>query len=254
MTESSNLAPDSPEAQDNTIPQISPADSSLRLSEVFESVQGEGVSIGTPSTFLRLALCNLRCSWCDTKYTWDWVNYKYEEEVQIASRDEVLGLLRAKRSKNIVITGGEPLLQQRQLEPLLRSLAVDHTFEVETAGTLPPSAGMVELVTTWNVSPKLANSANTLKSRRRPQALTRFSELRNAYFKFVIDSEPDIQEVLSLLEEFHIPNSRVLLMPQATNVEDLRLKADWLTQCCIEHQFRLGYRLHVALWGDKRGV
>ena len=226
----------------------------LRVSEIFESVQGEGVNIGMPSTFLRLALCNLRCTWCDTKYTWDWQNYKFEEEVQFMSQQEIIDRVRAKRSKNIVVTGGEPLLQQRQLAAILRNLAADHTFEVETAGTIVPSDGLVELVKIWNVSPKLANSGNSLQSRHREHALAAFAQLENAFFKFVIESENDIQEVLSLVDEFHIANRRVLLMPEATDGPELDKKSEWLTRLCIQYQFRLGYRLHVALWGNRRGV
>jgi 7-carboxy-7-deazaguanine synthase len=233
---------------------LSPTDARLRVSEIFESVQGEGVNIGTPSIFLRLALCNLRCSWCDTKYTWDWKEYSFDDEVQIMSQQEAVALLRARGSKNIVITGGEPLLQQRQLVPVLRDLASDHTFEIETAGTIAPSSDLAELIKIWNVSPKLANSHNSLKARRRTEPLTRFTQMENAFFKFVIESENDILEVLDLVNEFHIPNTRVLLMPEATDPVELEKKSDWLVQLCIQHQFRLSYRLHVALWGNKRGV
>ncbi|MBZ5504157.1 MAG: 7-carboxy-7-deazaguanine synthase QueE [Acidobacteriia bacterium] len=233
---------------------LPPADADLRISEVFESVQGEGVNIGTPSIFLRLALCNLRCSWCDTKYTWDWEQYKFEDEVRVISQKDLLRLMRERRSRNVVITGGEPLLQQRQLVAVLRNLAPEYTFEVETAGTIVPSDDMVELIKTWNVSPKLANSGNPLQARHRTLPLTRFAQLENAFFKFVIQAENDIHEVLDLVNEFHIPAARVLLMPEATDPAVLDKKSDWLAQLCIQHQFRLGYRLHVALWGNKRGV
>lgn len=226
----------------------------LRVSEVFESVQGEGVNIGTPSTFLRLALCNLRCTWCDTKYTWDWEHYDFDNEVKIISGHEVVSWLRAKNSRNIVVTGGEPLLQQRQLVPVLRELATDHSFEVETAGTITPSDNLIELITHWNVSPKLANSGNSLVARRRAEPLGRLAQLENAFFKFVLQSEEDIEEVLDLVREFGIPSSRVFLMPEATGSAELQKKSAWIARLCIQHQFRLSYRLHVALWGSRRGV
>lgn len=233
---------------------VSPESAVLSVSEIFESVQGEGVNIGTPSTFLRLAFCNLRCSWCDTKYTWDWQTYRREDEIETMSPQAVTSLLRSQQSKNIVITGGEPLLQQRQLLPVIRDLATDHTFEVETAGTIMPSSDLAKLIQIWNVSPKLANSNNPFKARHRTEPLTRFAQMENAFFKFVIQAESDIQEVLDLVREFHIPNTRILLMPEATDPVELEKKSDWLVQQCIKHQFRLGYRLHVALWGNKRGV
>lgn len=226
----------------------------LRVSEVFESVQGEGVNIGTPSTFLRLAICNLRCTWCDTKYTWDWQHYDFDEEVKIMSGHEVISLLRANKSANVVITGGEPLLQQRQLVPILRELAADHTLEMETAGTITPSDELIQLVTTWNVSPKLANSGNSLTARRRAEPLRRLAQVENAFFKFVLQSEEDIREVLDLAKKFGIPNSRVFLMPEATDPAELQEKSAWIARLCIQHQFRLSFRLHVALWGSRRGV
>ena len=234
--------------------EVSPEADVLSVSEIFESVQGEGVNIGTPSTFLRLAFCNLRCSWCDTKYTWDWQTYRREDEVETMSPQAVTSILRSKQSKNIVITGGEPLLQQRQLLPVIRDLAADHTFEVETAGTITPSSDLIEVISIWNVSPKLANSNNAFKARHRTEPLTRFAQMENAFFKFVVQAENDIQEVLDLVNEFHIPNTRVLLMPEGTDAVELQKKSGWLAQQCIQHGFRLGYRLHVALWGNKRGV
>jgi organic radical activating enzyme len=78
--------------------------------------------------------------------------------------------------------------------------------------------------------------------------------MENAFFKFVMQAESDIQEALALISEFHIPNTRVLLMPEGTDTVELQKKSSWLVQLCIQHGFRLGYRLHVALWGNKRGV
>ncbi|HET9365417.1 MAG TPA: 7-carboxy-7-deazaguanine synthase QueE [Candidatus Angelobacter sp.] len=233
---------------------VSQADQSLKISEIFESIQGEGVNIGTPSMFLRLGLCNLSCSWCDTKYTWDWQTYRLEDEIKTMSPQAVTSLLRSRQPKNIVITGGEPLLQQRQLLPVIRELAADHTFEIETAGTITPSSDLEGLINIWNVSPKLANSNNLFKARHRAEPLARFAQMENAFFKFVIQAESDIQEVLDLVNEFHIPNTRVLLMPEGTDAVELQKKSGWLAQQCIKHGFRLGYRLHVALWGNKRGV
>ncbi|HZS26240.1 MAG TPA: 7-carboxy-7-deazaguanine synthase QueE [Candidatus Angelobacter sp.] len=257
MSESANLvnALDNERgAEEKSETGVSPEADALSVSEIFESVQGEGVNIGTPSMFLRLAFCNLRCSWCDTKYTWDWQTYRREDEVETMSSQAVISLLRSRQPKNIVITGGEPLLQQRQLLPVIRDLAADHTFEVETAGTITPSNDLEGLINIWNVSPKLANSNNSFKARHRAEPLMRFAQMENAFFKFVIQAEGDIQEVLELVNEFHIPNTRVLLMPEGIDAVELQKKSGWLAQQCIQHGFRLGYRLHVALWGNKRGV
>ncbi len=83
--------------------------------EIFYSLQGEGVTAGTPTVFLRLANCNLSCSWCDTKYTWDWQSYDPQREVMELSDDEAHERILAFECPHLVITGGEPLMQQRAL-------------------------------------------------------------------------------------------------------------------------------------------
>src|SRR5947208_3253141 len=110
----------------------------LRISEIFESIQGEGASAGTPSIFVRLATCNLRCTWCDTRYTWDWAAYHYDEEVRRIDVQSIILRLAASTASNVVITGGEPLLQQPALVELVSALPPERHVEVETNGTLSP--------------------------------------------------------------------------------------------------------------------
>ena len=208
--------------------------------------------MGTPSTFVRLALCNLRCRWCDTKYTWDWDHYNYEEEVTFMSTPQLIASIRERSAKNLVLTGGEPLFQQKQLAPILGQLKPDYTIETETAGTIAPSDELLQSVDLWNVSPKLENSANSQSRRRRPQVLRQFAAIRNSFFKFVIQEAEDLDEVLSLVRHFSISPSRVFLMPEATDRSELDRKSRWLAPLCALHQFRLSYRLQVALWGNKR--
>src|SRR5450432_3522794 len=95
----------------------------LKVSEIFESLQGEGASVGAPCVFVRLAQCNLHCAWCDTKYTWDFVRYRYEDEVREQSVAEVAQLVNDTTSRRLVLTGGEPLLQQRALKELFARVA-----------------------------------------------------------------------------------------------------------------------------------
>ena len=172
----------------------------LLVSEIFESVQGEGVSLGVPSVFLRLAHCNLRCGWCDTKYTWDWHTYDIRKEVREYSLDQTVDTLQRLRPRNLVVTGGEPLLQQTALVSLLRRLGRDWTSEVETAGTLVPDAQLTAIITRWNVSPKLGNSGNPTDKRLRPEALRAFAALPNASFKFVLAATADLAEVSDLVD------------------------------------------------------
>ena len=117
--------------------------------------------MGVPSVFLRLATCNLSCRWCDTKYTWDWQNFDYETEVVDLEESEVQAKIQAFDCSHLVITGGEPMLQQAGLAPLVKSLSEEgYTFEVETNGTIVPALEMLRYIGHWNVSPKLRTSGN----------------------------------------------------------------------------------------------
>ena len=222
--------------------------------EIFRSIQGEGVSAGTPTAFLRLAVCNLACNWCDTRYTWDWEGFDYSKEVMSLSTEEVGRRVLAFGLRHLVITGGEPLLQQKVLATLATSLRQNGFFsEVETNGTLTPHPDMVDAISQWNVSPKTANSGNARDRREVPQALEAFRELDNAYFKFVIVEQPDIDEVCRLVDRYDIPTQRVVLMPEGVTAEVLRERGAWLAEACVRHGFRFSTRLHILLWGDRRG-
>ena len=210
--------------------------------------------MGVPSVFLRLATCNLTCHWCDTKYTWDWRNFDYQTEVMELDLDAVKGRIQAFNCSHVVITGGEPLLQQAELEPLVESLADDgHTFEVETNGTIVPTTAMVRHIGQWNVSPKLRTSGNTSEERQIPQALETFAQLPEAYFKFVMTGESDVDEVCALRDQYKLSPDRVLLMPEGRTRDALEKKSPWLSEACVKHGFRFTTRLHILLWGDERG-
>ena len=222
--------------------------------EIFRSIQGEGVSAGTPTVFLRLAMCNLSCTWCDTKYTWDWQNYSYDQEVVTVSVDEVEKRVLALDCPRLVVTGGEPLMQQQELAPLALSLrGRGFLCEVETNGTLAPSADMAEAIAQWNVSPKLANSGNRPERMEVPSALEAFARLDNAYFKFVVVEPEDVEEVRRFAKRYDLPQHRVLLMPEGTSPDVLASRGEWMAQACVENGFRFSPRLHIMLWGDVRG-
>ena len=223
--------------------------------EIFHSVQGEGVSSGMPCVFLRLALCNLRCTWCDTKYTWDWRNYQYDQEVMSLAIDELERRIVAYNCPRLVLTGGEPTLQSSQAAPLLRSLKQRGFFiEVETNGTVVPDPDFAAMVDQWNVSPKLDNSGNGPERRAVRQALSYYAGQSHAYFKYVIEAPPDLAEVQSLNQQYGIPAARTQLMPQATDAAELARKSQWLSEQCKEHGFRYSSRLQVILWGASRGI
>ena len=222
--------------------------------EIFHSIQGEGISTGVPSVFLRLATCNLKCRWCDTKYTWDWSNFNYATEVVELDTSELLSKIQSFKCTHVVITGGEPLLQQAELEPLIESLAeFGFSFEIETNGTIVPSANLLRYIDQWNVSPKLRTSGNISEERLVPIALQIFARLPKAFFKFVIAAESDIDEVSSLADQYGIPSEQVLLMPEGRTADALNRKSEWISEACVKHGFRFTTRLHIILWGDERG-
>jgi len=226
----------------------------LKVSEIFESLQGEGFSSGTPCIFVRLAQCNLHCVWCDTKYTWDFERYRYEDEVQELSVTEVAQRVNAAASRRLVLTGGEPLLQQRALKEFFARLAPDIVVEVETNGTIVPEAAALTRVNQWNVSPKLANAGDPEQFRIRPEALAALRESGRAYLKLVVSSAPDFAEAEALVARLSWPNERVCLMPEAADREQLRARSLSVAEAAHARGFRFSSRLHLELWGGRRGT
>lgn len=229
-------------------------DRELRISEIFESLQGEGPSAGLPSVFLRLATCNLGCSFCDTKYTWDWTQFRYEEQV---SRQHISGTaarLTSARARRLVITGGEPLLQQKALAPLLDSLGDDWLVEVETNGTVAPSPALSSRIDQWNVSPKLANSGEPIERRIVPGALISLRDTGRAWLKWVIGTAGDAEEASEITVSLEWPRSRVLFMPLASTRSELVERAPVVTHLARDRGFATSPRLHIERWDGKRGV
>lgn len=209
--------------------------------ELFYSIQGEGTRTGCPAVFLRLAGCNLRCSWCDTKYSWS--HGLAIPETELATR--ILSF----KSPGLVITGGEPLLQLQAIETLVALLPDDLFIEVETNGTIAPSAALAQRVNQWNVSPKLSHADNTATAINK-EALAAFAATGNAFFKFVVQTEADWAGIC----ELGLPQDRIILMPCATNRTQLEKARETVVNMCLQHRVRFGDRLHIAIWGDKKGV
>ncbi len=220
--------------------------------EIFLSVQGEGRTAGTPSAFVRLATCNLACTWCDTSYTWDWGSFEYETQVMTMDIYEVLARVEALDTPNVVITGGEPLLQD--LDRLVSDLKrAGHSVEIETNGTIAPSPELVAGVTRWNVSPKIASSGNAQEKREAPDALRSFADLPNADWKFVVVDVPDVDEAARLAERYGVPTERVILMPEGADRAAIQEKSAWLTAAAADRGLGFSSRLQVLLWGAERG-
>ncbi len=235
--------------------------------EIFHTLQGEGVSMGLPSVFVRSTLCNLHCTWCDTAYTWNWegTKWNHEDDEKYSKSDyivelettEVASLVADYGCLNVVLTGGEPLLQQQAWLAIIEDLRKrdsGYRFEIETNGTQLPDEHMAAAVDQWNVSTKLSNSGNSAKQRIKNEAMQFFSESDKAWFKFVIQNEQDLAEVIELEAQFGITKERILLMPEGRDEATLQNRRLWLADLCRDQGYRFSDRLHIQLWGSKRGV
>ncbi len=229
-------------------------DTSLKVSEIFESLQGEGVSTGLPTVFVRLAQCNLHCDWCDTKYTWDFEHYNYDDEVREQNAVDVAHVVNASATRRLVLTGGEPLLQQRALAAFFASLAPDILIEVETNGTIVPTAATLARVNQWNVSPKLSNAGDPESLRLRPSVLHALRDAGSSYLKLVVRNDADCAEADALVKELAWPRDRVLFMPEANDREALRARSLPVAEAARARGFRFSPRLHLELWGGRRGT
>lgn len=222
--------------------------------EIFHSIQGEGAKVGKPAVFLRLGLCNLKCTWCDTKYTWDWTVYKTQEYLIELSSEEIEREILNYNCKYLVVTGGEPLMQQKQVIPLLMDLKNQGFFlEIETNGTILPDQRLFSIVDHWSVSPKLQNSGNSQSDREIEAVYKLFNSLNTCHFKYVMQSETDLEEVDELIQKYDISPEKVILMPEAENKADLLERSRWLVEVCKSRGYRFSMRLQVLLWENDRG-
>jgi 7-carboxy-7-deazaguanine synthase len=217
----------------------------IRVSELFHSLQGEGPSTGVPAHFLRLQGCDVGCHWCDTRYTWA-ADGGSATTVDAAFAD--LGALGA--ADLLVVTGGEPLAHPGIAALLGAALERWPRVEVETSGILPPPASHPRLY--YNHSPKLPSAtdrwAGTWAHARA------FTADPNTTFKLVIGDAPDEADALRLLAEHELPRNRTVLMPEGLTDAALRVRAIALAETCRRQNIRLSPRLHVWLWGARRGV
>lgn len=247
----------------------------LSVSEHFYSLQGEGVTTGVPAIFLRLAGCNLMCggqgterdgklhdgaTWrCDTIEVWLKGRSKTYPEL-IAEMDGSYGFLsRLREGAHLVVTGGEPLLQEKGILGFLEYLETTHhlrpIIEVETNGTCLPSEKLAERVRHWNCSPKLSNSGMAVSLRIFPEVLRWFDAQPGIMFKFVIDQEYDWKEIF---QDFISPGlcskSNLVLMPAADSLAALLEKNKLVADICIRECVRMCTRLHVEIWDRLTGV
>jgi len=225
----------------------------LLVAEVFgPTLQGEGPSMGAPAVFVRLSRCNLACLWCDTPYTWDWSRFDPRAQSRTWTVPDLAGWVLDHPIELVVVTGGEPLLQQGPLTVLVEQLAAaGRRVEVETNGTRAPGRRLVESGSWFNVSPKLANSGMPEHRRIVPDALAVLVGSGRARFKFVLRDPSDLEEVADLAGRFGL--APVWVMPEGTAAEAVLGGARRVAEEVIARGWGLSLRLHVLLWGDARG-
>jgi 7-carboxy-7-deazaguanine synthase len=227
----------------------------VKISEIFYSVQGEGSLIGVPSVFIRTSGCNLRCTWCDTPYT------SWAPEGDDWQLDNILEHVKNFRAVYAVVTGGEPMIAP-EIVALTRGLRnMDMHITIETAGTAyqPVACDLM------SISPKLSNSvplhrevgrwaAQHERLRRQPDVLRKLVTEYSHQLKFVVTSPDDLTEIDDLLTDLPVSPQNVILMPEGTDVQALRDRGPWIVEICKGRGFRFSPRVHIDLWGARRGV
>jgi 7-carboxy-7-deazaguanine synthase len=224
----------------------------LKISEIFHSVQGEGMLVGVPSVFVRTSGCNLRCTWCDTPYT------SWQPEGEERSLDSIIEEVNSYGASHVVVTGGEPMIAPG-IEELTHRLTQHIT--VETAGTVD-SHVRCDLM---SISPKLANSTPHTREdgrwadqherlRYQPEILRRLVQLYPYQLKFVITDPGDLKQVNAIVNDIGAARSRVVLMAEGAEAAILAERGRWLADIAKQEGFRMTPRLHIDLWGNRRGV
>ncbi len=224
----------------------------MRVTEIFHSIQGEGLLAGVPSVFIRLAGCPLRCRWCDTAYAWD-----YEAGIEY-NLDDLIDTVISWTCGHVVITGGEPLAgtdstQRVGLVDLTHRLkALGKHITIETAGILFVDDLACDLM---SISPKLGNS--TEQGGELPLDLAVLNQLIGHYhyqLKFVVQDEDDLAEIEEMLAKLqNVERERVLLMPQVRSRDQWLVRAPIVAELATRSGLRFCSRLQTLLWDNTRG-
>ncbi len=228
----------------------------MHISEIFYSIQGEGRLLGVPSVFIRTSGCNLRCVWCDTPYT------SWQPQGKPWSLPKILREIDNYPARHVVITGGEPLLAAEMGELTRQVKQSGAHITIETAATIyqPLTADLISM------SPKLANSTPWKRARgkfaamheRRRLNLAVIQNYLDAYdyqLKFVVEAREDFAEIGEILNQLrNIDPARVMIMAQGTANRELNRKAQWIVELCKQHGFSYTPRLHIQLFGHRRGT
>ena len=231
----------------------------MKISELFFSIQGEGELTGIPSVFVRTSGCNLRCRWCDTKYS------SWTPEGENVDIEELVERVCSYPARHVVVTGGEPMIAKdiKEFVDLLKQSGKHIT--IETAGTIAPNGIQCDLA---SISPKLSDSTPEKgeiseewierhdSTRIDHDILNEWIDSYEFQLKFVVSRKEEINEVKCIIDkiESDILPEKVLLMPEGTDSETIHSRYDMLVDLCKENGFRMCNRLHLDLFGNTRGT
>ena len=230
----------------------------MLISEIFHSLQGEGELTGMPSVFVRTSGCNLRCTWCDTPYA------SWNPEGAHRTVAQIVAAVEAHpRTRHVVLTGGEPMLAQ-ELRDLAAELVRRGRRVIGTPASIAPGDIACDLA---SLSPKLLNSApdpiehaawrkKHEATRWQPDVVRAWIDRYPYQFKFVVARPEDVDELEAMLAALKrdVPRHKVLLMPEGTTLEKIRGRAVWLGELCKARGYRYAHRLHLELYGNRRGT
>lgn len=216
------------------------------------AIQGEGKNIGKPLIIIRLSGCNLRCDWCDSKYTWQ--EQKNSLTFEIDEFIKYLDQFNQKNNKHLLFTGGEPTLQKKALNILLKKLKNEYTFEIETNGVIEVSQNFLKLFSQYNVSLKLENSKNQNINCLNQKSIHKLVLAKNTIFKFVVSSKSDLEKIQAIQKKYQIPSEKIYLMPEGVTEKEIQNKAKMIIPYCLDFHYNFSTRLHILVYGNQRGV
>jgi 7-carboxy-7-deazaguanine synthase len=223
------------------------------ISEIFHSIQGEGPTAGRPAVFVRLGMCNLQCNFCDTPYTWQAGKEDYSDEANERVVETIVKLLHEHpRTRLVVWTGGEPMMQQREIVAAIDfigasmpSRMLEH--EVETNGTISESKEFDARIDRYNCSPKTVMSGNNAYT-------VRLKNFTKTTYKYVVGNEADCNEALHEIDHQKFPRDRCFFMVLGTTAQEMLERSPVIAEICKREGIALCIRLQSILWGAKRGV
>jgi len=237
----------------------------LKVSEHFYSIQGEGMSSGRQSVFWRFQGCVLNCGFCDTTEVWKkGTTYTFAEWHSICRVADYYVKMKNGHGASLILTGGDPMIQQEAITAYFDYLQAQGgpnyptawNIEVETQATLPPTAAFAKYVKQWNLSPKLSNSGEPESKRLKYAVLA--SYLGNHYIpyqlKFVVANESDAKEAMEIVKRLSISSRNVFFMPMASNRKQMAERAPLVAKIAMDSGVNYSPRLQVDIWDQVTGV